>query len=183
MGLLDVVPGVGEARTIAGMAVGGIVGYFSGRRSAAQEIRQLKTQYHSLEEEVQDLRKRLGAVDATRLQRALLKIAILRQLAWKDEVLDPRELVFLHKFILQHPDLPADYKIQVMLEVSEKPSVMEQFWQYIDANYRTQLYNCEEEKLGFKAILLQLAYIDGEFDTQERIFVSNVLKVCNLSLD
>jgi len=59
MGLLDVVPGMGEAKTMVGMAVGGVVGYFSGKYAAAQEIRHLKTQYLDLEEEVHDLRKRL----------------------------------------------------------------------------------------------------------------------------
>jgi tellurite resistance protein len=183
MGLLDVVPGMGEAKTMVGMAVGGVVGYFSGKYAAAQEIRHLKTQYRDLEEEVHDLRKRLGIVDEIRLQRALLKIAILRQLAWKDDVLDPREQLFLHQFVLQHPDLPADYKIQVMCEIREKPSMVAKFWQYIDVNYRTQLYGSEEEKLGFKTVLLQLAYIDGEFDKSEQIFVDSVLKACGLSIE
>lgn len=180
MGLLDIVPGGSEVSATIGVVVGGVLGYFTGKYAASQEIRSLKKQYHSLEEEVNDLRKRLGIVDEMRLQRALLKIAILRQLAWKDEVLDIREQLFLHSFILQHPDLPTDYKIQVMSEIGQKPSVVEKFWQYVDVNYRVHLYSNEEEKLGFKTILLQLAHIDGEFDSKEQQFVNEVLKACGL---
>jgi len=31
--------------------------------------------------------------------------------------------------------------------------------------------------------LLQLAYIDGEFDKSEQIFVDSVLKACGLSIE
>lgn len=181
MGLLDIVPGMGTVKTVAGVAVGGVIGYFSGRYSAFNQLQTLKNQYATLEDEVTDLRKRLGSVDEVRLRRTLLKVAILRQLAWKDDTLKSREQLLLYNFILHHPDLPTDCKIQVMREITKKPSAVEQFWQYIDLNYRSQLYNNEEEKLGFKAVLLQLANADQKFNKSEFDFINTVLKSCGLS--
>lgn len=180
MGLLDIVPGVSGAKTAIGVAIGGLVGYFTGKYSSSKELKLLKTKYDTLEEEVKDLRSRLGTADENRLRRALLKVAILRQLAWKDGVLDYREKLFLHDFVLEHPDLPADYKIQFMQEINRRPEAIEGYWQYIKMNYQSHLYGSSEEKLGFKAVLLQLAHIDGEYSPAERVFIAGVLKACDL---
>lgn len=177
MGLLDIVPGVKEG--IAGV-VGGAIGYFFGSRQNQAELKQLKKQYATLEEEVHDLRVRLGMIDEIRQCRALVRIAILRQLAWKDGKLENSEKLYVYEYVLKSEDLPADIKLQVMREITCPPTIKENFWIYIKSCYASQLFANSEEKLGFKAVLIGLACVDGFFDPREESYIQQVLESCGI---
>ena len=67
------------------------------------------------------LEERLGGGSENDIERTIKKIAILKTLAYKDGSCSAEEKLYLHDYILQHPCLPTDIKVELLLEMNEAP--------------------------------------------------------------
>ena len=87
---------------------------------------------------VKCLEKRLGDVDGEARERAVKKIAILTALAHRDGSLHAEEKLFLYRYILSCPHLPADLKVTLGRELEEPPpTALSEIWRRIVSAHLT----------------------------------------------
>ena len=166
MGLTDLIPGSGAIKFAGGALAGGsTVGV------AVHGVHKYKEA---------KLEKRLGVVDPKRQERAKNRVAVLKHVAWSDGVLHDMERLFLYDHIVKCPDLQADKKIALMLEMSEVPTER-RFFGLLPKHYkREDFVASDEEAAGFKAQLYSMANADNDIHELEREYIEMVVKACGL---
>ncbi len=174
MGLLDI-GAPNSVMTLIGVTGAGATGYVLGRSGKSE----FKKKWKTAEQERQELSERIGEVDIERQHRAIAKVAILRQLAWKDGKLHDVEKLFIYDYILENPDLAADTKVLVMKEIGNPPSALVDFWDTVSKRNK-DIFCGKDEREGFKSVLAELAHVDGSYDKDEERYINRVLKWCGI---
>jgi len=124
--------------------------------------------------------KRLGSVDKQRQKRAINRVAVLKHVAWCDDMLADSERLFLYDFILASPDLQADIKIQLMLEMDMKPACG-RFFAFLPRSYKKKDFVASQEEAdGFVQQLVRMAEIDGFYDSREEGIIKRVMGACGV---
>jgi tellurite resistance protein len=128
------------------------------------------------------LLKRLGRTDETANQRASRKVSILKAIAYKDESFSVEEKIFLYDYILQSPDLAADQKVTLTMELNDQPtSIFAIFLDHIKTSVSFEdLFSSNEDAAGFISTMLGLANIDGECDQKEFGYIVKICTDCNI---
>jgi len=123
---------------------------------------------------------RLGGGKKEDIEKAIRKVAILKTLALKDNVISPEEKNYLYKYILNDPHLPADKKIELANEIDEPlPDGFKKIFKTITtSNNFTNLFSTEEEASGFTAIMLKLGTADGNLDNVEKSYIKEIRQHC-----
>jgi len=166
MGLTDIIPGSGTVKTVGGAILGG---------AAAGGI-----VYGVQEYKKKQLSKRLGVVVSERQQCAINRIAVFKHVAWSDGVLHELERLFLFDHIVSCPDLQADVKIKLMLEMRDKPKERK-FFGLLPRHYKRENFVAsDEEAAGFKSQLYSMANADDVLDEREIEFIDKVVQACGL---
>jgi len=172
MGVFDLFGG----KTIATHTAVGFTGVMLGRISNRNKINENKNQIKVLEKELEAIKKDKG----TKQGRELARITVLKQLAWRDEVLHDKERIYVYKYIMTCVDISSDLMISAMFELDEKPFMDNGFWRLFEMNYKNKLCSNDDEVKGFREVLIQLANIDGECTSSEKKYLNNILKSCGL---
>lgn len=173
MGMLDI---------FSGAAAGGVLGYVGGLLQSNQKVNELKGDNKSLEKMAKELQERIGVIDPERQKQAIARIALLRQVAWKDDSITDTERLFIHDYILNSNDLATDKKVLAMQELKVKPAMQRQFFELFKKSYkRAELFGSQEEEIGFRTILVNLARCDKEVNPEEREYINQFLASFGLS--
>ena len=182
MGLLDIVPLGSETKATAsgviGAGMGALAGFAWGRFGPNKELKLLKKEHKSLKERIEELERRLGNVDQDKQTIAVIKVSIMRQLAWRDGKLKDAEKLFIYEYIMKHPDLEADVKVEAMLEVTIAPTKFSNFLNFLNSSKNRLPALTAEEVDGFESALIKLASCDGVYDKREEQFIKQIIEAC-----
>ena len=183
MGLLDIVPLGSEAKVAAsgaiGIGVGTMAGYVWGKSGPTKELKLLKKEHKSIRERVEELENRLGHVDQDKQSIAVIKVSVMRQLAWRDGQLTDAEKLFIYEYIMKQPDLEADVKVEAMLEVSAAPTMFSNFISFLSSDKNKLPTLTSEQVDGFESTLIKLASCDGVYDKREETFIKQIVEACS----
>ena len=168
--------GLDKSVTVAAAAVSAAGGALVGAGAAHV--------YHKITTggKIKRLEERLGDVDDEARERAVKKIAILTALAHRDGSLHAEEKLFLYRYILSCPHLPADLKVSLGQELEEPPpTALSEIWTKIREVIRfSDLFKTDEEAAGFVQSMLQLAKADGQSDSSEMDQINKVCADCKI---
>jgi hypothetical protein len=176
MGIFDfmrsnpVATGSGIAGAVGGIATGAGITHAAHKLTTGKRLKRAE--------------KRLGgSEDSAAQNRAVMKIAILRTLAQRDGVFCEKEQVFLYRYILESSVLPADKKVELALDLSEKPpSKITEFWQAIRKNFGfSDIFESTEEAAGFVLTMFCMTKVDGEIHKDEISYLKEICEACNIS--
>ena len=183
MGLLDIVPLGSEMKAatsgVIGAGMGSLAGFVWGRYGPNKELKLLKKEHKSLKERIEELESRLGNIDQDRQTIAVIKVSIMRQLAWRDGKLKDAEKLFIYEYIMKHPDLEADVKVEAMHEVSIAPTKFSNFMNFLNSNKKKLPVLSSEQVDGFESTLMKLASCDGVYDKREEQFIKKIIEACS----
>ncbi len=164
--------GVGNAvSATGGVAVGASLTYLFHHFTTGKQLK-------SLEE-------RLGETPIDAQERAIKKIGILKTLAYKDGEFSTKEQLFLYRYILNCPDLPADLKVELALQLQEPlPNMLGNIWEKVrDLVDFSNLFKNEEEMAGFISTMFNLVKVDDEvLDDQEIAYIKSICNDCKIPL-
>ncbi|MGE4293619.1 MAG: TerB family tellurite resistance protein [Desulfovibrio sp.] len=187
MGVLDVIPGVSAAKSlvagVGGAALGGVMGFFVGRRGQKEARKELEAARKEFEQEKTRLVARLERLDQEREEMALLRVALLRQLAWEDGVLSDSEKLFIIDYIVQSDDIMDSKKIEAIKELDLKPARISNFLKHVGERLTTPPRICGSriEAEGFVSVLTKVAHVDGEYTRDEERYVEYVKRLVGVS--
>lgn len=138
--------------------------------------------YFTTGKKLKTLTERLGDPPIEAQERALRKVAILKVLAHKDGDFSVYEQNFIYRYIAHCPDLPADIKVTLAIEL-EKP--LPNAFSDILANIRSKikfldLFKTDEDAAGFVSTMLSLANADGVLDDNEVAYIQKVCSDCKV---
>ncbi|WP_417784216.1 TerB family tellurite resistance protein [Terasakiella pusilla] len=177
MGVLDIIPGVTTSKIIGGTVAGSVGGYLLAKLSSKQKLEQEKEQRALIEKQNEELIQRIKEMDHEKEERALLRVSILRHIAWEDGELLDAEKLYIINFIINSPDISDFMKIEAIKEIDIQPSTIKKIFDNYFSFFKTiELFKTREEYEGFKEILHQIAYADGTFCSKEEEFIKNILK-------
>ncbi len=175
MGLLDLVPLGRETKAattgVIGAGVGTLTGYVLGKSGSSKELKSVKGRVSELENQLADAEKQKQSI-------ALLKISMLRQLAWRDGQLADSEKLFIYEYIMAEPDLNSDLKIEAMHEISNSPTMFSYFVNFMTSNKNKFPPLTREQVDGFEATLKKLADCDGVYDQKEEKYIKQIIEAC-----
>ncbi|WP_022661847.1 TerB family tellurite resistance protein [Paucidesulfovibrio longus] len=187
MGVLDVIPGVSAAKNIAagvgGAALGGVMGFFVGRRGQKEARKELEVARKEFEQEKNRLLARLEKIDQEREEMALLRVALLRQLAWEDGVLSDSEKLFIIDYIVHSEEIMDSKKIEAIKELDLKPARISSFLKHVAERFGSPPHICGSriEAEGFVSVLTKVAHVDGEYTRDEERYVEYVKRLVGVS--
>lgn len=187
MGVLDVIPGVSAAKNLAagmgGAALGGVMGFFMGRRGKKEAQKELDAARKAFEKEKAILWARIERLDQEREEMALLRVALLRQLAWEDGILSDSEKLFIIDYIVHCDEIMDSKKIEAVKELDLKPARISLFLKHVAERFGTppQICSSRIEAEGFVSVLLKVAHVDGEYTRDEERYVEYVKRLVNVS--
>lgn len=188
MGVLDVIPGVSAAKNLAagmgGAVLGGVMGFFVGRRGQKEARKELETARKEFEREKAMLMERLERLDQEREEMALLRVALLRQLAWEDGVLSDSEKLYIIDYILHSDEIMDSKKIEAIKELDLKPARISNFLKHVADHFSAppKICNSRIEAEGFVSVLTKVAHVDGEYTRDEERYVEYVKRLVGVSL-
>jgi len=179
MGVLDIIPGVSTVKTAgtatAGALAGGIGGYVLGRFSQKKKTEQEREARKAVEEQNALLIQRLQEINLEREELALVRVSILRNIAWEDGDLKDSEKLYIIDYILKSPDIRDNMKLEAMREIDIKPVPFITFTKnFFSRFHNIELFKTNEELEGFKAILYQIGHVDGELSVEEEKFITTI---------
>lgn len=171
--------------SIAGV-VGGVVGTAAGVTGGRawqkvkdwDHVKGVLSQNKALLREIEELKAGNQQESQTRQARAVLRVAILRELAWRDGILHDKEKLYLYEYVLSCSDISAEVKIELMQDINIPVNKIAGFWKVIKKSYKDKVFASQEEKQGFERILYELAGIDGHQDKCELSYIESVLNQC-----
>lgn len=187
MGVLDVIPGVSAAKNLAvglgGATVGAFMGFFVGRRGRAEARKELEQARREFEKEKAELIGRLERLDQEREEMALLRVALLRQLAWEDGVLADAEKLFIVDYIVHCDEIMDNKKVEAIKELDAKPARISHFLKQVAERLAAPPRICASriEAEGFVSVLLKVAHVDGEYTRDEERYVEYVKRLVDVS--
>ena len=135
--------------------------------------------------QLKSLEERLGETSAEAQERAIKKIGILKTLAYKDGDFSVNEQLFMYRYILNCPDLPADLKVELALQIQEPlPNMLGNIWEKVRSLVDfSNLFKSEEEAAGFVSTMFNLAKADdGILDAQEIAYIKTICNDCKIPL-
>lgn len=134
--------------------------------------------------QLKSLEERLGETPLDAQERAIKKIGILKTLAYKDGEFSTNEQLFMYCYILNCPDLPADLKVELALQLQEPlPKMLGNIWEKVRSLVDfSNLFKTEEEAAGFVSTMFNLAKIDGTLDDQEIAYIKTICNDCKIPL-
>jgi len=103
----------------------------------------------------------------------------MRQLAWRDGKLKDAEKLFIYEYIMKHPDLEADVKVEAMLEVTIAPTKFSNFINFLNSSKNKLPTLTAEQADGFESTLIKLASCDGVYDKREEKFIKQIIEACS----
>ncbi|MCK5877429.1 MAG: TerB family tellurite resistance protein [Candidatus Marithrix sp.] len=171
--------GIGEsASALLGVGTGALVTHAIHKVTTGRKVKKLEKVENSLE-------KRLGGSSPKHIERAIRKTAILKILAYKDGVFSIEEKVFINDYILQHPHLPADIKVELLLEMNEPPpTYIGEILKKVTSSLKfNDIFESKEEATGFVRIMYDLSGIDGSIDKFEIEYVKKICDCCKITND
>ncbi|MEF2146619.1 MAG: TerB family tellurite resistance protein [Desulfovibrionaceae bacterium] len=186
MGVLDVIPGVSAAKNIAaglgGAVLGGAFGFFAGRRGQKEVRKELEAVRREFEQEKAELISRLERLDREREEMALLRVALLRQLAWEDGTLSDSEKLFIVDYIVHCDEIMDGKKVEAIKELDLKPTKISSFFKGVAGvvGKPPQICSSRIEAEGFVSVLLKVAQVDGEYTSEEERYVEYVKRLVHV---
>lgn len=139
--------------------------------------------HFTTDKQLKSLEERLGDTPLEIQERAIKKIGILKTLAYKDGEFSAQEQLFLYRYILNCPDLPADLKVELALQLQEPlPNMLGNLWEKVRslADF-SNLFKTEEEMAGFISTMFKLVKIDdGTVDEQEFLYIKAICADCKI---
>ena len=129
-----------------------------------------------------NLKKRLGGGSKEDQKRAVNKVAVLKTLAFRDGTLTSEEKMYIYDYIINHPHLPSDRKIELLQEVEEQlPASFKSILKSFSSEFNfDDLFSTKEEANGFVKTMLDLANIDGNIDSSEMAYIKEICKSCKV---
>ena len=173
------IPGYSTAQNLASAGGGAIIGGGIVAIMSHLDSTKKKKEITSLKEEVKNLNKRIGVVDIEEQKKAILKVGILKQLAWKDSKLHEKEFKFIVEYIVQCKKLELDIKLMLIDNLAVKPPLFSQIFEPINKFFSGTkcFFDNDEEKHGFINILESLINADGEVHKSEKEFIEELKKI------
>jgi len=171
--------GISESTSAAiGAGTGALVTHAIHKFTTGRKVKKLEKNENSLE-------KRLGGSSTEYIERAIRKIAILKTLAYKDGIFSIEEKVFIYDYILQHPHLPTDIKVELSLEMNEPPPThIGAILKKVASSLKfDDIFESKEEATGFVRTMYDLSGIDGIIDESEIEYVKKVCDCCKITHD
>ena len=97
--MLNLIPGYNTAKNIMSGAIGLMFG--AGLMSIVNysKRREQKKEMDFLKEEIEALKERISQTDFKAQEKAIIKVGLLKQLAWIDDELHDKEYKFIVEFI------------------------------------------------------------------------------------
>lgn len=181
MGLLDIIPGVSTGKTIVaagtGFAVGSVGMHLIGQHGKKKIEKKAEKEKEKLIKQYESKLKEHDDYILEKEKSAIARVAILKILAWKDNILHDKEKIFLVDYIVKCVDIRDSHKIQAIKEIEIAPPKIDRLYEYIPflAQNKIELCSSAEEIEGFKCILNIFAMLDKEIHTDEQKYISKVI--------
>lgn len=175
--MLNLIPGYNTAKNIMSGAIGLMFG--AGLMSIVNysKRREQKKEMDFLKEEIEALKERISQTDFKAQEKAIIKVGLLKQLAWIDDELHDKEYKFIVEYIIDNKFLESDVKIMLIKNIKEAPPLLDTFFESIASIFskkHLKFFDSEEEKMGFIAILEQLRQADDAIHKKEIQFIKRL---------
>lgn len=178
--MLNFIPGYSTAKNVLSGTMGLMFG--AGLMSIINysQRRKEKEKVQFLEEEIQALKLHISQIDFKAQEKAIMKVGLLKQMAWKDAQLHDKEYKFIVQYIVKNKYLEPNIKIMLIDNLQESPplldSVFETLFSFLKKESKLFFEN-EEEKMGFISILEQLKEVDDSIHKSEIQFIKRLKSI------